>query len=75
MNDEPIYRACCVCKIVDVGEGRFIQQSVLERAVKREILKPFKLTHTYLSKACFKKYLEDAVESSGYGILPEYCKK
>jgi hypothetical protein len=63
------YKACSVCKHISYN-GQLITEQHLEELVGKDL---YKLTHTFLSKQCFEKYVEDCKSLSCYTSLPDTC--
>lgn len=63
------YRSCSVCRKVEF-EGRLVSEDELKELTKGRI---YRLTHTYLSKSCFRKYLKELMHLPAYQGLREKC--
>ena len=61
--------ACCVCKLV-LYDKKMITESQLKKVLGGL---PYRLTHTYLSKACLEQYFDDVCNGQAYLSLADKC--
>lgn len=60
-------RACSICKLVIMPDGKMIPQTSVNQSV-------YDLSHGILSRECFNSYYDDVIRTRVYRQLPNKCE-